>query len=424
MINPSPLERLRECAVRIESGPWELIRLRGLLPLSQMIDKDDVDVLCSRDAIYDLLASVFEWVKSGDCHMRVISNSEDKVALYLISIDGLSVLHFDLWINIWQIDRRTKRLTFESCAHICERNGMSILRFPILVEAAIFVQHLIGKRKDCSNPKQLERMEYYQNECCASDPVFAKHLQIAREQKHVHEDLEMHASKIVHENIVFVHSSSYVRFLHRIKTSVIRCWHHSPKKLSMIAIMGCDGSGKTTLSRQIMAKDSQITQLYTGKHLYRKWMIYKLLVIFLRPLLFQKREKFDETLAPIIYLLACWKLLLKSIFSPQGITVIDRSIVDFLMLARKSDEPRFSRFLWLTHFFGIRIPHIQIVTNFVQLRERKLEMTEKGHTIYDQLMFRHFTRRYPTDYTVFSNLRTLEDATVVLPRIVTLLKKR
>jgi hypothetical protein len=123
--------------------------------------------------------------------------------------------------------------------------------------------------------------------------------------------------QLLEKELTFASSGGLALHLHRLENGLPRIWHHTPKKLIMLAIRGCDKSGKTTLSRQLKLHDPQVARLYTSKHLYRKWIIYKLLVIFLRPLLFQSREKFDDTLAPIIYTLACIRLCWKRIFTAR-----------------------------------------------------------------------------------------------------------
>lgn len=419
----APLEKLQRCAEHIEQGPWQLIRLRGTASLVEMIDQDDVDLLGSRDDFHKILDAAYSWVRANECHLRITASSHDKISLYLISLDGMHRLTFDLWINLWQIDKRQKCLRFDQCIGSCPSSSNSLLRMPPLLEACIFVHHLISKRKDCSSPKQIARLEYYRQCCVSIDAKLADLLDQAIRSHSISDALESHTLHLLEKELTFASSSALAFHLHRIGNGLPRIWHHTPKKLIMLAIMGCDGSGKTTLSRQLKLHDPQIAQLYTGKHLYRKWIIYKLLVIFLRPLLFQKREKFDDTLAPLIYLLACMRLWWKRVFHRKGVTLIDRSIVDFLMLDRKSDRPHFSRCLGLTRLIGIRLPHVQVIVSFDQLRERKLEMTETGHPIYDELMFQHFARRFPTDHTVFSNQSTLENATSALLHIVGWLKK-
>lgn len=424
MISAStPLEKLQRCAERIEQSTWQLIRLRGTASLVEMIDQDDIDLLGSRDEFHRLLDAAYSWVQANECHMRVTASSNDKISFYLISLDGKHRLTFDLWINLWQLDRRRKKIRVEDCIGVCEPSERGLLRLPVQLEASIFIHHLLSKNKDCTSPKQIVRMTFYQQACANSDPKLSQLLETAIRDQSVSAELELHTLQQVQNAVTLAPQSALGFHMHRLVTGLPRVWHHMPKKLILLTIMGCDGSGKTTLSRQLKLHDPQITQLYTGKHLYRKWILYKLLVIFLRPLLFQKREKFDDTLAPVIYPLACMRLWWKRVLHRKGITLIDRSIVDFLLLDRKSDRPRFSRFLWLTHWIGIRLPHVQVIVSFEQLRERKLEMTEHGHPIYDALMFQHFTRRFPTDHTVFSNQSTLEEATKALHQIVTWMKK-
>ena len=52
-------------------------------------------------------------------------------------------------------------------------------------------------------------------------------------------------------------------------------------------------------------------------------------------------------MAPLVYLRGSLGLRLKLLNASQRILLIDRSLVDFLMIDRKTDHPRFSRCLWL-----------------------------------------------------------------------------
>jgi hypothetical protein len=192
----------------------------------------------------------------------------------------------------------------------------------------------------------------------------------------------------------------------------------APRRVSLVSVMGCDGAGTTTLARRLTDDLDFISGVLTGKHLYRKSWFYKLTVIFIRPLLFQDREKYDETLAPFVYLRACLGLRIKLWKKRGQVRLIDRSITDFLMVDRKTDHPRFCRSLWLARFFGRRIPIIHCVLPYARVLERKNEMTEAGHDAYDTAMFQHLSRRVPTDYVVFNNSGTLDEAAVAAGRII------
>lgn len=411
--------KLQDCATQLASGSWQLIRLRGIANETEMIDRDDIDLLGSRESIISLLDTAYDWVQAGLCHLRIKSTTPDKIGLHLLSIDGKHRLSLDLWIQLWQIDRRNIRLTYQDLAGSIETGtSNSLQRLPIALEASIFIHHLLSKKKQCSDPKQLARLQDYAERCHDADETLSALLQQAHQEQKISSAIESHTLQIVSS---LVTQSPSAR-CHRLQNAIHRLWHTRSKRLQLLTIMGCDGSGKTTLARELANNDSKVEGVFTGKHLYRKWWPYKLLVIFLRPLLFQEREKFDDTIAPLNYLMASIRLWFMARKNRQHTRIIDRSLVDFLMLHRKTDQPKLSRFLWLTKVLGTRMPHIHIMVPFSRLRERKLEMTEQGHAVYDREMFHHFSQRCPTDYLLFDNRAPLDETRASLTRLVSWLR--
>lgn len=415
---------LKSCAEQLRHGPWKFIRLRGTESEADAIDSDDVDLLGSRASVHRLLDAAREWVRGGKCHVRVKSGSADKVGLHLISSDARHRLDLDLWINLRQIDHRRRGLTYEDCEAAVLDSGGSIQRLPLTLEASIFIHHLVSKRKKIAVPKQLARLTRYATECrTAGNEELADALESTAATATVSEVTAKLTLRLLEERIRVDHPGSISRLSRRVITALADAWFSPPGKFPMLTVMGCDGCGKTTLSKHLHNGRKDICGVYTGKHLYRKWFVYKLLVIFVRPLLLQGREKFDDTFAPSAYLLASLRLRLMLLFSRQGILLIDRSLVDFLMIRRKTDRPQFCASVWLSCVFGVRLPHVHFMVPFERLKERKLEMTEQGHAIYDAEMFLHFSRRAPTDYVAFDNRESLENSADALGRIVDWLKK-
>ena len=189
-----------------------------------------------------------------------------------------------------------------------------------------------------------------------------------------------------------------------------------PRRSGLASIMGCDGVGKTTLIRELPSHLDKKVKTITGKHLYRKSILFKLAVIFIRPLLFQSRERFDESLAPLVYIRAAIGLRLKSLLNRSRFCLVDRSIVDFLVLDRKTDNPRFSRFRRLTTVLGFRILNVHCMVDWNTVVQRKQEVTETGYAVYNMKMFRHFSRQTPTDYLLFNNDGGIEDSAAALAR--------
>lgn len=420
-IADTPLDRLKSCAARLAQGPWKFIRLRGGGTELEAVDADDIDLLGTRESVHALLEAAFSWAREGLCHLRVKSTSRSKVGLHLISTDGNHRLDLDLWIELWQIDDRKLRLVYQDCAAAVLDPDTALQRLPVDLEAAVFTHHLVSKRKTISSPKQLARLERYATLCReASHDGLAAELSACAASGSVGPALRAMTLASITSRL---HTDRAGRLRRRLASALSTAWFRPPGKLRLLGMMGCDGCGKTTLCKRLAKDRGDIRGTYTGKHLYRKWILYKLLVIFVRPLLFQGREKFDDTFAPLAYLLACIRLRLKLLFTRRGITLIDRSILDFLMVARKTDQPRFSRFIGLSSLFGVRLTHIHFIVPFERLKERKLEMTEAGHAIYDAEMFRRFSRRTPTDHLIFDNRGDLDASATALGRILDWVKR-
>lgn len=402
------LSKLRLCVERIASGPWRFVQLRGNDFGPDHIDADDVDLLGSRESVESLIKAAFAWARGGECHLRVTARDRSKTALSLISMDGTHRLDLDLWIELWQIDNRSACLRYEDCEHQLENLHGSIRRLPLPLETAVYIHHLVSKQKDLTGESARKRLAGYEAACAN---IEESGLADAVANIRTHAEIDASRTKpfdaLIHHAFPHLQRGKGPAFLWG---KFLSSWPHIPRRTWLVSVMGCDGAGKTTLANQLVNDDPSIGGVLTGKHLYRKSILYKLTVIFIRPLLFQSRERYDETIAPFVYLRACLGLRLKLWKYRNRLYLIDRTILDFLMVDRKSDIPRFSRFLWLARFFGIRIPVIHCVLPYARVMERKQEVTEAGHDAYDTLMFRELSGRVPTDYVVFNNSGSLDDS--------------
>jgi|GEM_PF-738042 len=423
-VEPAAPDRgLSECLAALRRGPWRFIQLRGHDFDTSMINDDDVDLLGSRASVDQLLAGARDWMRRGLCHFRVASRKADKVELTLFSIDGQQRACFDLWIRLPQFDRGQQVLAFENCIGQVLDRDEPVTRLPVALEACVYTQHLVCKRKDLASVSAQHRLTAYVNRCrAAGEQLLSEQLEQVRRSRQVTEEFERFTLlRLADELTLQPRRDSEPSLLTRL-------WQKSlaaPRRTTQISIMGCDGAGKTTLAERLTEQQPNDLCVFTGKHLYRKSLTYKLAVIFLRPLITRSRERFDEILAPALYLRACFGQRLKAQFSqrrlrPQRrLTLIDRSLADFLYVNRKTDQPSFCRSRWLSRLFGQRIPTIHCHVSNEILVTRKQEMTPTGHAAYDRDMFEQLTRRTPTDYVGFHNDLSLDEALIALRGILT-----
>lgn len=403
----------------LHHGPWSFVQLRGESLCSSAIDDDDVDLLGSRESVDALVEACYAWTREGHGHFRIQARRAHKTELTLYSVDGRHRVLFDLWIELPQLGEEKRVLTYPDCLEILDPHAGAIQRLPLEAEACVYIQHLAAKGKDLTSSRVQSRLAHYcqalreENKDCLH-----QHLESIRKMKRMSSEAIRYSYDRLRE-LLGRRSEDFPRWKRpsvgqRMREGMVA----APRRLCLLSIMGCDGAGKSTLADRIVDGSSRVRRVFTGKHLYRKSILYKLAVIFIRPLTFQSRERFDELLAPLVYLRASLGLIVKWVRWRKEVTLIDRSLVDFLYLDRKTDAPRFARSQWLTHFFGHRIPTIHCVVRFDRIRERKDEMTASGHKAYDNAMFQHHANRRPTDYLCFNNDLSLEEAHPALARII------
>jgi len=401
---------LQECISRIlDAQTWIFVQLRGKTLSTKDIDGDDVDLLGCQSSIAKLIDAVYSWTCEGLCHAQISARSPNKKLLILYSIDGLHKLTLDLWHAVPQLIGIHHAVSMQDLEPLLTREKSSITRLPITLEACLYIHHLAAKRKDLSKPSAQSRLALYSN-ACKNDPILVSHLTEIAHAKKINNEALKATLRMLEKRIP--------NLKNRTSTPIFPAHLKCSRKGALLTIMGCDGVGKTSLSLCVAKELPPPVELLKGKHLYRKCYLFKIAVILIRPLLFQSREKFDESLAFYVYLRACMGLTLKQLFGKKKLTIIDRSIIDFLFLNRKTDTPRWSIFKQMNTIVGSRIPTIHCVANFDIISERKLEMTQQGHAAYDKSMFKHFAHRVPTEYLLFNNEKGCDQSRDTLLEII------
>lgn len=412
-----PLEKLKNIIPRLYAGAWQLIQLRGA-PLScDDINRGDVDFLTNQASLTHLLTAAYSWVQDGLCHAHIVARDKNKTTLRFISVDGLHWIQLDLWIYLWQIGGKTRYLRFEHCIDILQPTTSSICRLPLAAEIALYIFHLQAKKKQLSTEQVQHRIRNYISECKTQGLTeLNSHLFIASETHHLSAAL-IDAARQTLATYGLLKKSESASKSGKIFEEAKELWLAAPRQFSAFAVMGCDGSGKTTLIRHLAARNTQLRP-HVGKRLYRNSLLYKTLVALVRPLLFTSRDRFDDLLAPFNYFRASVALQAILLLKTDNIIAFDRSLIDFLMINRKTDNPRWHKQSWLSQVIGRRIPTFHLITPYDCLAKRKREITAAGHTKYDNAVFSLIANRIPTDYTLFYNGSDLESSTIALERII------
>ena len=407
------------------NGSYNFLLLRET-PLDQRsINGGDIDLLGTRDSVNAFIRHAFELAERGYFHFRVVARKPEKVELKLFSIDCNHVVEFDLWIELWQINRGEHRICFSDCQSLIIDRTAAVSRLPVHLEACLYIHHLVAKHKNLDSDNVKSRLRFYES-CCerkAFDELMLLLRNIQRHREITDEMLESSTS-ILEDGLGKTFesrtpSSVVSSFCAKLRGLLLG----SPRHPRAIAFMGCDGVGKTALASHLQSSAPAATRVFRGKHLYRKSLLYKSLVAVVRPLMRTPRETFDEQLALFTYLRAAialrFLLLRKTLLRLSKLTIIDRTLADFLYVDRKTDEPRFCRGYKVSKIAGRRIPVVHLVVDHTTLCERKQEFTRTGHDIYDKDMLEFHSQRIPTDYTVFQNSQSLDDSSAAMNHLLT-----
>ena len=396
---------LEKCISKMLSGPWQLIQLRGELISAADINRGDVDFLASEESINALIAEAYTWVQNGYCHAHIGARKFGKKVLILFSRDGLKSLRLDLWYVLPQLFGTKIPLTCEALqAAVENKENLSICRLKVDIEASIYLHHLRLKNKDLALNYINQRLEVYLGRC--SETLVLEALQRTVENRQVNKQ-DLHATlKLILEALTVKQTPTKNNYKKRLQGG-----------RNMLCIMGCDGVGKTSLAMALAKRTSPPAKSFRGKRLYRLSMLYKISLLLLRPI-YPSRDLFDERFSGLIYLRACLGLTLKKLSNRNKIMIYDRSLADFLCLHRQTDKPRWSRYYPISNFLGQRTPTIHCIASFETVQERKQEITTAGHRLYDQMMFEHFSRQCPTEYTIFNNDNNFESSLKTLENII------
>jgi hypothetical protein len=310
-------------------------------------------------------------------------------------------------VQLWQIFGGRSYLTYEDVAPFAVDSGGPVRRLPADLEAAVYIQHLATMGRDPSSPSNAERIAGLLRRC-ADNPDLTRALermlvsgQVEPECQRAAED---HLRARCGEGLEARGRSTRRRTL---PSRIHRRWLGN-RTLDAVALVGVDGSGKTSLGDVVAGR------LGRGRlptmNVYRRSLVFRAIYKASRLTVNLPYETLDNRLGPLAYLVATWRL--PRVVSAQ--TVLDRYLADFLMVDRKSDEPRFVRSSVVLRKLDRPCQTIHIRAAWPTVADRKNEVTERGHVWYDAMTLRYYRSQPIVDYLAFQNDGPIEQSAAAL----------
>lgn len=379
--------------------------------LGSVIDGGDIDLLVAADAIPSLLHSIDAVATTRQLHYRLRRSGPHKIGVALYSADMAHSARIDLWIELWQIFGGRSYLLYEDVEELLVPGADGIPRLSTDLETAVYLQHLAVKGRDPSDPANASRLNGLR-ERCADDQALSDALERIVSTGILDESSVRTAEVRLRDRVgPGVERRGPVTRARRLPMRLRRRWL-ARRSLDVVALIGVDGSGKTSLAETAASSLGANTLL--TKTAYRRSLLFRGIYKANRLTLGRPYEPIDDLLAPLTCAVAAHRL--PQLAAPG--TVLDRYLGDLLVVHRKSDQPRFSLLTPLLRQVDRPCTIVHIRASWSTISARKNEVSERGHEWYDRAMCKFYLGQPVFDYVAFRNDGELAPAAEALARFL------
>jgi hypothetical protein len=379
--------------------------------LGSVVDSGDVDLIVAADAIHSLLRTVDTVATTRQLHYRLRRSSPHKIGVTLYSADMAHSACIDLWVELWQIFGGRSYLRYEDVEEMLMHGADGIPRLCAELETAVYIQHLAVKGRDPSDPANASRLEGLR-ERCADDPQLSDALDGIISTGTVDASSVRTAEDRLRDRVgPGVERRGPVTRARRLPMR-LRRRRLARRSRDVVALIGVDGSGKTSLAETAASSLGADTLL--TKTAYRRSWLFRGIYKANRLTVGRPYEPIDDLLAPLTCAVAAHRL--PKLVAPG--TVLDRYLGDLLVVHRKSDKPRFSLLTPLLRRIDRPCTIVHIRASWSTISTRKNEVSERGHEWYDRAMREFYLGQPVFDYVAFRNDGDLVPAAEALARFL------
>lgn len=415
--------------------------------------RDDIDLLLTELTRTQLLQLCADAVESGRLNARIQRPSSSKVRLTLWNSAGTDFINVDLWSVFGQLPKESRRaIPAEDLVHFGEpvhpENSGAISatrRLRADLDLCLLVLHLARKHRSLdSGPafhrvcRAIARLRQFQSSSESACASVRELLRIA--EPLADESLVPPAMATAIEGWLLktlTPAASEHQSLRAARSPARRGFGNQFRRFVMntvptVAIAGSDGSGKSTLCRELIRNCAGPVRMQVAKKLYRQSLLYRLASGMTRRIVGMDREVFDESTAPLLAIRAAaahWlRVILRLVITlfitrtPRNgvreFNILDRTPASVLISGRKTDQVRLCfGASWLESLM-VPVTICLLMVPYSTLAKRRQEMSRMSHREYTRKLFLQALRQEPADLILLSNCGRPEDSAAVLQKII------
>ena len=383
----------------------------------------DYDYLLPAAQFQPFLTLLFNLLSQLQVSFSIEQSKAEKLVIHLHAPEEQANITLEIWNQLEVRDpagATGRQIDFQALQpHLLTQEGF--FRLPLELEGLYYLSHLHTKRKRLNLPEVQRRLAHYQQEAAQGE---APRLQRVLEQLQQEGSIASAATAANQQLValgILAPASTGLSRLRELLVYGIGRWQRQRRKAMakrrLIAFVGPDGVGKTTLIEQCRELLKSRARYFRFKKMFRASLLYSLLHA-LRYRALRKahqgtlpKNEFDELQASRLFWIS-WlgfpKLWLRSRL--QGYQLSDRYYSDFLFRNLRQTEqqpdliPTWQR---LAHHIPQPAWEIQLDAATEVILARKQELSPAAIDLYRQGVFAIYQASPPPFYTYLNTSHTL-----------------
>jgi len=400
----SALDLLKGWLRDLSTKQLYLVPIRNKVLSEEVAYEGDYDFLCNPQKLSEILSLLHEsCIKEGIPYLIDRRKPrKTRITLHDPKTDRQIIL--ELWEALDIKERgRAPWIPWSVIEPLLIR-GEEGVRLDPRLESLYYLSHLKSKKKEINKPEVLYRLDYYRK--------------LSRSWPEIEDLYEKLHSKTVdlqeagHRANDLLCRFGWLESRSRMTTRLRVIWERGIAewarirsqwicRLGIVALVGPDGVGKTTLQKSLSSQFGG--NAYRFKRLYRRSILYKAIYLWARDLEKEKKNMTDDRLGRQLFCIARlrYPFLLCSALIRKKPLYVDRYYYDLLFegLRFREQTPRLrSNALELAQKIPRACMVVQLDAPNEAILARKKELTEAGIELYRHTIFFLAFKRPPLRY--------------------------